>query len=287
MASDVNPTDSVLRAMTDDGAFRVITARTTRTVSEILAAQRPHLDTAGTFADLITGVILFRETMSPQQRVQGILKRIGEKSSLLADSNADGDTRGLVQLPEDRPKFELNGAVLQMMRTMANGQLHQGFVQVPSPGNVSQALMVYMQSSEQIDTMIAVGSIFDGDRLVSAGGYLVQLLPEVGRGPLAIMTERLEDFRTIDQQLEHADFSPQLLLAELLHLMPFTELGNSEVRCRCWCSRTRLITALSTLPRAEIESMVQEGRLLEISCDYCHRDYAVSPNELHGLLQQS
>lgn len=278
-------TDSVLRAMTDDGAFRVITARTTQTVAGILDAQQTHPNTARTFADLITAVILFRETMSPQQRVQGILKRVGEKTSLLADSNADGDTRGLVQLPEHHQHFKLDGSVLQMMRTMHDGRIHQGLVQVQ--GDVSQAMMVYMQSSEQIDTMIAVGSIFEGNRPVCAGGYLVQLLPEIGRGPLAIMTERLEDFRTIDAQLKLPNFSPQMLLEELLHLMPFTELGNSEVRCRCWCSRTRLITALSTLPRGEIESMVQEGKLLEINCDYCHRDYAVSPNELHGLLQQS
>jgi molecular chaperone Hsp33 len=277
--------DSVLRAMTDDGAFRVITTRTTHTVRGILEAQQPPAQAATTFADLITGVILFRETMSPQQRVQGILKRVGEKTSLLADSNADGDTRGLVQLPKHRQEFKLDGSVLQMMRTMHDGRIHQGLVQVE--GDVSRAMMVYMQSSEQIDTMIAVGSIFEGNRPVCAGGYLVQLLPEVGRGPLAIMTERLEDFRTIDAQLKRPDFSPQMLLEELLHLMPFTELGNSEVRCRCWCSRTRLITALSTLPRGEIESMVQEGKLLEINCDYCHRDYAVSPNELHGLLQQS
>jgi molecular chaperone Hsp33 len=280
-------TDSVLRAMTDDGAFRVITTRTTQTVRGILEAQRSQPRTARLFADLVTGVILFRETMSPQQRVQGILKRVGEKVSLLADSNADGDTRGLVQLSKQEQEFEFDGSVLQMMRTMHDGRIHQGLVQVPTGGNVSQALMVYMQTSEQIDTMIAVGSIFEGDQLQSAGGYLVQLLPEVGRGPLAIMTERLEDFRNIDAQLKLGDFSPQMLLAELLHLMPFTETGKSEVRCRCWCSRTRLITALSTLPRSEIESMVQEGRLLEINCDYCHRDYAVSPNELHGLLQQS
>jgi molecular chaperone Hsp33 len=280
-------TDSVLRAMTDDGAFRVITTRTTQTVRGILQTQRSQPQTARVFADLITGVILFRETMSPQQRVQGILKRVGEKMSLLADSNADGDTRGLVQLPGQRQEFEFDGSVLQMMRTMHDGRLHQGFVEVPAGGNVSQALMVYMHTSEQIDTMIAVGSIFEGDQLRMSGGYLVQLLPEVGRGPLAIMTERLEDFRDIDAQLKQSDFSPQALLEELLHLMPFTELGNSEVRYRCWCSRTRLITALSTLPRGEIESMVQEGKLLEINCDYCHRDYAVSPNELHGLLQQS
>lgn len=283
----MDPSDTVLRAITDDDAFRVITTRTTETVRGILEAQKPADGTARILADLVTGVILIRETMSPEQRVQGILKRQGEKSSLLADSNASGDTRGLVQLPKGTDDFEMDGALLQMMRTMYNGQLHQGLVEVPPSGNVSQALMFYMQASEQIDTMVAVGSLFDGQRLVRSGGYLVQLLPEVGRGPLAVMAERLEDFRNIDSQLQDPQFAPQPLLEELLYAMPFTELGNNEVRYRCWCSRTRLITAMSTLPREEIESMVNDGRVLEINCDYCHKDYAVSPNELQGLLQKS
>jgi len=280
--------DSVLRAITDDGAFRVITTRTTETVRGILAAQKPGPQTARIFADLITGVILCRETMSPDQRMQGILKRVGERTSLLADSNAGGDTRGLVQISKDgAPEFTLNGSLLQMMRTLYNGQLHQGLVEVPHDGDVSQGLMVYMKASEQIDTMIAVGSFFQNDHLTCSGGYLIQLLPEVGRGPLAIMTERLEDFRTIDRQLQEPTFDPEALLEDLLYLMPSTRLGNNEVRYRCWCSRTRLITALSTLPRAEIESMVNDGKVLEISCDYCHRDYAVAPAELQGLLQKS
>jgi molecular chaperone Hsp33 len=283
----MDPSDSVLRAMTDDGAFRVITTRTTETVRGILQSQKPASATARILADLITGVILIRETMAPEQRVQGILKRVGERSSLLADSNAGGDTRGLVQLPQGSDDFELQGSLLQMMRTLYNGQLHQGLVEVPPNGDMSQALMFYMQASEQIDTMVAVGSLFDDRGVVCSGGYLIQLLPEVGRGPLAIMAERLEDFRRIDRQLQDPQFGPQPLLDELLYAMPFTQLGHNEVRYRCWCSRTRLITAMSTLPRAEIESMVEDGRVLEINCDYCHRDYAVSPAELRGLLQKS
>ena len=63
--------DSVLRVMTDDGAFRVITASTTRTVRGAAEAQGVRGGTARTFGDLITGSILFRETMAPELRVQG------------------------------------------------------------------------------------------------------------------------------------------------------------------------------------------------------------------------
>jgi molecular chaperone Hsp33 len=276
-----------LRAITDDDSFRVITTRTTETVRGIIEAQSAGVGTARALADLITGVILIRETMAPQLRVQGILKRRDTRASLVADSNPGGDTRGLVSLPEGINDFSLDGSVFQLMRTLHNGQLHQGMVEVPDGGGISRAMMAYIQSSEQITTMMAVGAVFDGDSLVSAGGYLVQLLPEADRGPLAVMTERLEDFRSMDAFLAKPDFSPQLLLDEILYAMPFTPLEDSMLRYSCWCSRTRLITALSTLPRAEVEDMVNEGKMLEISCDYCHRQYQVAPTELQGLLQKS
>src|SRR6266511_2418355 len=81
------PADSVLRAMTDDGAFRVITARTTETVRGAIEAQGAAGETARTFGELITGAILYRETMAPQLRVQGVLKGSSGTGSLVADSH--------------------------------------------------------------------------------------------------------------------------------------------------------------------------------------------------------
>ena len=49
--------DSVLRAITDDGAFRVITAVTTRTVRGAVEVQGVDGNTAKHFGDLLTGVI--------------------------------------------------------------------------------------------------------------------------------------------------------------------------------------------------------------------------------------
>jgi molecular chaperone Hsp33 len=88
-------TDSVLRAMTDDGAFRVITARTTDTVRGVLQVQSATGGTARTFGDLITSAILFRETMAPELRVQGVLRGSRGTGSLVADSHPSGKTRGL------------------------------------------------------------------------------------------------------------------------------------------------------------------------------------------------
>jgi len=280
--------DSVLRAITDDGAFRVIVARTTDTVQQVLSAQGALGPTGQHLGDLVTGSVLFRETMAPNLRVQGILKGSGGSGSLVADSHPSGKTRGLVQLSEGVSEIAIGpGAIMQMMRTLPDGKINQGFVEVPGPGSISRALMEYMQTSEQVVSMLAMGTLLDESRVTAAGGYLVQLLPEVGRGPLMVMTERLREFETIDAQLRAPDFSPTALLEELLWGMPFTRLEESKVGFECWCNELRVVSAISTLPKQDIEHLLSGGEVLEIACEYCKREFRIPPARLQGLLDES
>ena len=279
--------DSVLRAMTDDGAFRVITARTTETVRGAIEAQAATGHTARTFGELITGAILYRETMAPQLRVQGVLKGSSGTGSLVADSHPSGRTRGLVQVKQGRELELGRGAVIQMMRTLPSGRIAQGLVELPSGGGISQALMEYMQTSEQVVSMVAVSTVMDASGEVAAGGYMVQLLPEVGRGPLMVMTERLRDFESIDGRVGQAGFSPESLLEDLLHGMPFTRLEESAVGFECWCDELRVVAAIATLSKADLEHLLADGEVLEIACEYCKREYRIPPARLRGLLERS
>lgn len=279
--------DSVLRAMTDDGAFRVITARTTEAVRGAIDAQGATGNTARTFGELITGAILYRETMAPQLRVQGVLKGSGGTGSLVADSHPSGRTRGLVQLKHGRELELEQGAVIQMMRTLPSGRIAQGLVELPSGGGISQALMEYMQTSEQVVSTVAVSTVVSDEGVVAAGGYMVQLLPEVGRGPLMVMTERLRDFESIEGRVGEPGFSPETLLEQLLDGMPFTRLEESAVGFECWCDELRVVAAIATLSKADLEHLLSDGEVLEIACEYCKREYRIPPARLRGLLDRS
>ena len=185
---DGDRADGVLRAVTDDSTFRVITVRTRDTVRGVVAAQRATGNTAKLLADLVTGAVLVREAMAPDLRVQVILQSESQRSRIVADAHPDGSCRGLVQMPEGHAALTVaSGDLFQVARTLHNGALQQGTVSVGS-GGVSEGLMQYMQLSEQTVTMCAVGCNAEGDEIASAGGYLVQLLPEVldPSGPLVV-----------------------------------------------------------------------------------------------------
>ncbi|WP_437507084.1 Hsp33 family molecular chaperone HslO [Sorangium sp. So ce1099] len=287
----LRPSDSVVRAITIDGAFRVITALTTETVRGAIAVQSATGATAQRLGELITGAILVREAMAPNLRVQAIVKGATGHGTLVADSHPDGTSRGLVNLGKGAAEgstVEVGaGSLLQIMRTLPNGMLHQGVVEVPAEGGISGGLMTYMQESEQVVSMIAVATLIGDGGVGASGGYLVQLLPEVERGPLMVMTERLKDFERLDDVLAHEGASADVLLDELLHGMPFSRLDDSPLSFSCRCSELRVMATLASLPRSDIEEMVEDGKVLDIRCDYCGKDYQVSPSQLRSLLTTS
>lgn len=273
--------------MTDDGAFRVITAITTETVRSAIEAQKATGETASRFADLITGAILVRETMQPGQRVQGIVRGAGSAGTMIADSYPDGGTRGLVQL---RGATEISlgeGAVLQMMRSMPNGSLHRGTVEIPPNNGISGALMQYFQTSEQVVSMAAVGTIIEDGQVKISGGYIVQLLPEVEEGPLAIMAERLRDFESMIPMFTQGIDSPDTIVDEILFRMPFTRLEAKELEFKCRCSEVTLVTSLATLPQKDITELIEGGEVLDIACDFCGKHYDLGPELLRGMLDKS
>lgn len=274
----------MVRAITDDGSFRVVALRTTDTVRGVVAAQRVTGDVARWLGELVTGAILVRETMAPDLRVQCILQSAKGRDALIADSHPDGGARGLVQRTPGGSLVLGHGSVLQVMRTLPRGGAHKGVVQVEGDGGVSASLMAYLLESEQVSSAIAVGTVMDGDTVVAAGGYLVQLLPELKEAQLAVMTARLEDFPPVDALLRDADTTPQKLLEELLYLMPYAIVGEGATRFQCRCDSAKLRETLRTLPAKDIQEMIDEGKDLEIECDYCHTEYRFPVGELRALL---
>jgi molecular chaperone Hsp33 len=279
--------DTVLRAITDDGAFRVIAADTTATVRGAVAAQQAEgPEVIRTFADLLTGAVLVRESMAPDNRLQAVLQGDDPRARMVADTHPDGATRGLLQLPAHTRTMPLGKqGLLQIARTLHNGSLHQGVVQIPSSGTIPSAFMAYMQESEQVVTVIAMGCYLASGEVVAAGGYMVQLLPEVAEGPLMVMTERLKNFEDIVPLLARGAASPEVLLAETLYGMPYTKVGERTVHFGCRCSPERVAGSLASLPRDDIASLMQGGKTLEIQCDYCRKNYEFTVEQLRSLLE--
>lgn len=297
--------DRVIRAITIDGSFRVIAVRTTDLVREAVKKQELGGADARAFGELLTGSVLVRETMAPAHRVQVILSRAGH-GQMLADAHPDDGkagalARGLVNRVNDGSMDALlgTGGVLKVIRSLPRGQLHQSIVsldgrverdgsETPGPRSMSEALMVYMQESEQVLATLLVATVIEGDRVVAAGGYVVQILPEIQDGPLAVMTERLAaDFSSIDRFLMENEADAVKLKDELLYGMGHETLFEGAIRAGCDCSEQRVLTAIATLGRAEIQQIIDQGEVVSLTCEYCRTPWVITAERLRNLVHPS
>ncbi len=282
-----NGEDHVLRSITDDDNFRVIVASTSSTVRQAVALHRLESETAHHFANMLSACVLMRETLAPHFRWQAVLSG-SSGGKLVTDTNPDGLTRGLVQRSsEDQVVTVGAGSVLKVMRTMAHGQVGQSIVQTPASGTLNDTLMTYLQESEQIVSVIDVGASWQDERIVHAGGYVVQLLPDTERGPLMVMTERLEGMAPIGQLLSRFKGDAAALRDEILYGLPYAQLDDRPVRHGCTCNQEAVLASLASLTRETIAQMVQQDEMLELNCDYCNTEYKVPIASLQGLVESS
>jgi molecular chaperone Hsp33 len=279
--------DGAVRAMTEDGAFRVITLRMTDTTQQIVDLQGASGSDAVAMSKILMGTVIVRETMAPSLRVQAAVGGSGG-GRILGDSRPGGDTRGLLAPAPSQQRLSIDGvSLLNVNRVMPRGKIHQSTVVVPPSGDLSEAFMSYMQTSEQVTSAVGLGVQNEAGRIKAAGAYIVQLLPEITESPLNKLTKRLEGFPPIDQWVADIHADPRKMMDTILEGFDHVILEQSKLRCGCDCNAVGVLSAMSTLGKEEIQTLVDEGEALDIQCDYCRRNYQLGPTQLRTLLDES
>jgi len=120
--------DQAIRAMTEEGSFRVIVLSAPEMVKTASKAQAVSGEVANLFGQLLLGSVLVRQTMSPGHRVQMAI-HVDRQPVMRVDSFPNETTRGMVTLPDGHQQVPEGGEVtLEVTRRLHNGKIHQSFV---------------------------------------------------------------------------------------------------------------------------------------------------------------
>lgn len=154
---------------------------------------------------------------------------------------------------------------------------HQGSVIKPV-SSAAEAIALYMQNSEQLDTRIWLAS---NDTQV--GGLLLQRLPNSGGHAHLdpqVAAEGWSRIQTLGETItseELLTLSPETILRRLF-LEESTENGVRSfparaIRFSCRCSRSKVADILRMLGEEEVQSILEEQGAVETVCDFCSKSY--------------
>lgn len=287
--------DRIIRAVSSDGSAKISViygrdlvekARTTHGLTPVAAAALGRTLCAAS----ILGELLKEEDGTLTMRINGG----GPLGSVIAVSDSGGNVRGYVQHPEvDLPlradgKLDVGGAVgrdgmLTVSRDIGLKEPYIGSTALVS-GEIAEDVTSYYVSSEQVGAACGLGVLVDTDcSILTAGGFLVQLMPFAAEEAVSRLEQNIAGMKPVTELLR--DGLEAVVQAVMDGLEPRI-LDSVPVEYRCYCSRGRVLEAISSIGREELEDMIASGEETEVSCQFCDSVYRFTPDELRRLLER-
>ncbi len=289
--------DRILRATAADGFIKMSAVSAKDTVQR---AKDIHKCTPTTAAALgrtlcaasMMGNLLKEDNGSLTIRINGG----GPIGSVIAVSDSMGYVRGYVTNPAvDLPlrsdgKLDVGGAVgkdgmLTVSRDIGLAQPYVGSTELVS-GEIAEDLTAYLLESEQVPSACGLGVLIDTDLSVkAAGGFIVQLMPGAPDEYIDVLEENIFMMDQLTTIL--AEDGLEAVFEQVLKGLPYHVVDEDEVGYRCYCSRERVGDAILGVGEGELESMINEGKDIDVSCQFCDTVYTFTPDDLRTLLDDS
>lgn len=262
------------------------------------AAVKKHLGEMVAAGALLSATLKFDGTLILQAQGTGAIRLIvvecsadlNIRATIKLGSDVDGDS-----IPVDATLCDLINPdglgklaiTLDPSNRQEGQQAYQGIVPLQhfdgTPvETIAQAMMVYMEQSEQLETRMWLASNDD-----FAAGMLLQRLPKVGGKATSIPEKSPEEIEDAWERLQMLaqTTSPDELLSTpptvMMHRLFQEESAWQEVRSfeprtirfHCPCSRHRVGNMLLMLGLEEVESILEEQGKIETECDFCGAHY--------------
>ena len=212
----------------------------------------------------------------------------------MATADRNGHVKGYVSNPavdlppNDKGKLDVGGALdLGVLSVIKDIGLKEPYIgqTILITGEIAEDITYYYATSEQIPSSVALGVLMNKDNTVrQAGGFMIQLMPGAGDDTAEALEKKIGEIDGITLMLDKG-MSPEDILTYILG--DFGLRINERTGCsyRCDCSRDRVLRALLSIGKKDLEEMIEENKDVEMECHFCGRKYTFTPEELKELVK--
>ncbi|MBP8001741.1 MAG: Hsp33 family molecular chaperone HslO [Chloroflexi bacterium] len=241
----------------------------------------------------MTAAALMGALLKTRQRVALKFEGDGPLQKIITEAASNGDVRGYVAVP-DVPQERQWGAfsvpqalgrdgLLTVVKDLRLRELYQGIVPLQA-GDIETDLAYYLNQSEQIPSVLAMGVQLDEEEQVAAaGGILIQAIPPYNPAIVHALGERVAELPPFEELLAQG-YTPEAVFELVFDNIAIKLLGQQPLYFQCSCSRERSQQALASLGRDELDSLLtQEGEAV-VDCHFCHERFVFSREDLEAML---
>lgn len=285
--------DKIVRGIAANGQIRCFAIESTQLVEE--ARQRHNTSPVVTAAlgRLLSGGAMMGSMMKGASDLLTLkIDCSGPIKGLTVTADANGNVKGFPIVPQvslpasPQGKLDVGRAidlgVLTVIRDTGLKEPYSGTINLVS-GEIAEDLTYYFAVSEQTPSSVALGVLMNRNNTVNkSGGYIIQLMPEASEEIIDILEKRLKEMKPVTTLLA-SGHTPESMLELLLHDFDLEITETISTAFSCNCSKERVEKALISLGTKEIDSMIEDGKPIEVNCHFCNTNYKFDIEELIQL----
>jgi molecular chaperone Hsp33 len=173
---------------------------------------------------------------------------------------------------------------LNVIKDLGVREYYQGSVPLQT-GEIATDLAYYLHNSEQIPAAVSLGVYVDTDNAVKAsGGFMIHSLPGASDDITRYLEDRLTGVRPVSAMIRDG-LAPEKIIEEATGL-PYKILERRDVLYYCHCNRERVLDAIISIGKNDIEELIKKGETATVECQFCKTEYQIAQDELELLLKE-
>lgn len=151
---------------------------------------------------------------------------------------------------------------------------------------VAEDLTYYFAASEQVPSAVALGVLMEKNNTVKqAGGFILQIMPFAEEKVISFLEDKVNKISSVTDMLEKG-MTPEDILEEVVGELGLKINDKIPTAYKCNCSRERVSRALVSIGKKELNDMINDGKEININCNFCNTNYAFSVAELKELYKK-
>ena len=290
-------TDYIIRATAAEGQIRAFAATTRDLVEYARSAHNTSPVATAALGRLLTAGAMMGIMMKGEKDLLTLkIEGDGPIGGLTVTADSKGNVKGYafhpeVMLPPNaKGKLDVGGAlgigVLSVIKDIGLKDPYVGQT-ILVTSEIAEDLTYYFATSEQTPSSVALGVLMERDNTVKqAGGFILQMMPGASEEVISALEKRLGEITSITAFLD-AGNTPEMILEHILGDFGLEILDKLPTAFSCNCSEERIEKALISVGKQELQSMIEDGKTIEVNCHFCNKHYPVTVERLKELLEMA
>ena len=288
--------DYIVRSTAANAQIRAFAASTTELVEQARQRHNTSPVASAALGRLLTGGVMMGSMMkNPTDILTLQVKCGGPIGGLTVTADSQGKVKGYVNnpdvlLPPKNGKLDVGGALgagfLNVIKDMGLKEPYSGQT-VLQTGEIAEDLTYYFATSEQVPSSVGLGVLMEKDNTVKcAGGFIVQVMPFIEDEVLERLEKNIQNIQSVTAMLDNGH-TPEDMLAQVLEGLELEIVDTLPAHFSCNCSKERIEKAIISIGKKDIQSMIDDGKDIEVKCHFCNTAYNYTVDELKELLKKS